>query len=325
MSVNSITLLLTGSTGFLGAALLQHFSADKSYSVISVARTRHVVPEGVALEVVGDFDQSTQWRSVFRHPVDVVVHAAARAHVLSDTAQDPLSQYRRVNVAGTLSLARSAAAAGVKRFVFISSIKVNGDATPAGKAFGPADPVRPDSDYGLSKLEAERGLLDIQKATGMEVVIIRPVLIYGPGVKANFLSMMRWLNRGVPLPLGAIHNARSLLALGNAVDFIALCVSHPKAANEVFLLSDGDDVSTTVLLRELAHSLGKRAKLIPFPHTLLIRVAALLGRAGQAQRLLGSLRVDTEKNARVLGWRAPISRKDALDATAQHFLSSESR
>jgi nucleoside-diphosphate-sugar epimerase len=241
---------------------------------------------------------------------------------MNESAQDPLVEFRKVNVEGTLNLARQAAAAGVKRFIFISSIKVNGEATLPGKSFSAEDVPVPVDAYGVSKLEAEQGLYELAESTGMEVVIIRPVLVYGPGVKANFLSMMRWLSRGIPLPLGAIHNRRSLVALGNLISLIVLCIDHPRAANQTFLVSDGEDVSTTDLLRKLACALGKPARLLPVPGWLLQGIAALLGRRSLSQRLFGSLQVDISKNQALLGWTPPVGLDQGLRLTAHHFLES---
>lgn len=231
---------------------------------------------------------------------------------MSDTAADPLDEFRRVNVQGTLNLARQAAAAGVKRFAFVSSIKVNGESTQLGAPFKADDVPAPNDAYGLSKMEAEHGLREIALQTGIDVVIIRPPLVYGPGVKANFAAMMRWLRRGAPLPLGAIHNQRSLVALGNLVDLIVTCLMHPAAANQTFLVSDGEDVSTTELLRRMGNALGREARLLPVPASWLKMTAALLGRQDVAQRLCGNLQVDISKARTLLGWRPPVSVGEGL-------------
>jgi len=243
---------------------------------------------------------------------------------MHETANDPLAEFRKVNVDGTLNLARQAAAAGVRRFIFISSIKVNGEGSALGAPYladakpAPADP------YGISKMEAEQGLRALAAETGMEVVIIRPVLVYGPGVKANFRSMMSWLNKGVPLPLGAIHNQRSLVALDNLVDLIVTCIDHPAAANQTFLVSDGEDLSTTELLRRMGAALGKPARLLPVPAFMLQAGAALLGKRDMAQRLCGSLQVDISKTRELLNWTPPVSVDQALAKTAAHFLHDQS-
>jgi UDP-glucose 4-epimerase len=236
---------------------------------------------------------------------------------MADTVSDPLQEFRRVNVQATLNLARQAAAAGVRRFVFVSSIKVNGESTQPGSAFTADDAPAPLDAYGISKMEAEQGLRQIALQTGMEVVIIRPPLVYGPGVKANFAAMMRWLKRGVPLPLGAIENQRSFVALDNLVDLIVTCLIHPAAANQTFLVSDGEDVSTTELLRRMGQALGCTARLLPVPASWLKLAADMLGKADMAQRLCGSLQVDISKTRQLLGWQPPLSLDSGLKKAAK--------
>jgi len=246
------------------------------------------------------------------HGADAVIHAAARAHVMKDEVADPLAEYRRVNVESTLNLARQAVAAGLTRFVFISSIKVNGEATASGAAFRVNDKPAPEDAYGLSKLEAEQGLKRLAAETGMEVVIIRPPLVYGPGVKGNFASMIKLVEKGLPLPFGAIHNQRSLVGIDNLVDLIIRCIDHPAAANHVFLAGDGEDISTTELLRGAGKAMGKPARLIPVPAGLLQLGATLLGRKAMAQRLLGSLQVDISKTCELLDWKPPYTVEEGL-------------
>ncbi|MDB5905724.1 MAG: galE, partial [Betaproteobacteria bacterium] len=274
-------LLVTGASGFVGRAVVERCVADPRWRVRAAVRGNPaVIPEGAQAAHVGDIGPDTDWRDAL-DGVDVVVHAAARVHMMSDAAADPLEAFRRVNVAGTLNLARQAATARARRFVFISSIKVNGEATHA-RPYTAADAPAPLDPYGVSKHEAEEGLRALARETSLEVAIIRPVLVYGPGVKANFLSMMRWLHRGIPLPLGALHNRRSLVALDNLVDLIHTCVDHPAAANETFLVSDGEDLSTTALLERTALALGARARLLPVPPQLLAAAARALGKADLA-------------------------------------------
>jgi UDP-glucose 4-epimerase len=258
---------------------------------------------------------STDWSTAL-NGVSVVVHCAARVHVMRDTSVDPLEEFRRVNVQGTLNLARQAAAAGVRRFVFVSSIKVNGEATQPGCPFTADDILAPLDPYGVSKMEAEQALREIVRQTGMEVVIIRPPLVYGPGVKANFAAMMRWLQRGVPLPLGAIHNQRSLVALDNLVDLIMTCIKHPAAANQTFLVSDGEDASTTELLRRMGQAMGHPARLLPVPASWLKLAAGLIDKRDVAQRLCGSLQVDISKTRELLGWVPPVSLDEGLRRAA---------
>ena len=241
------------------------------------------------------------------------MHLAARVHVMSDGAADPLAEYRRVNVAATLALAQQALVAGARRYVFVSSVKVNGEGTQPGRPYHEIDTPAPADPYAISKLEAEEGLLALAASTSMEVVVIRAPLIYGPGVRANFLRMARWLARGLPLPLGAVtENRRSLLGLDNLVDLILLCLQHPRAANQVFLAADGEDLSTTELLRRTAAALGVHPRLVPVPPAILEAGAAVLGKRAVVDRLCGSLQVDIGKARRVLGWRPPVSVDEGL-------------
>lgn len=287
----------------------------------AVRRPLPDLPAGVDQAVVGDLAAGTDWAAAL-DGVDTVVHAAARVHVMKDDAADPLAEFRRVNVEGTLALARQAARAGVRRFIFLSSIKVNGERTSQGLPFTADDAPAPVDPYGVSKLEAEQGLFAIGRDTAMEIVVVRPVLVYGPGVKGNFLSMMRWLHRGVPLPLGAIDNRRSLVALDNLVDLIVVAMRHPAAAGRVFLAADGDDLSTTMLLRRTAAALGRPARLLPVPAALLRLPARLLGREGVADRLVGSLQADISAARTHLQWSPPVAVDAALAETARHFLAS---
>lgn len=312
-------ILLTGASGFIGSALLERLLAD-GQSVTGTARKKLVFP--FDLVIVGEIGPETRWLDVVKGH-QTVVHTAARVHVMHDSASDPLSEFRRVNVEGTLNLARQAAAAGVRRFVFISSIKVNGEETAPGQLFRDDDLPHPLDPYGLSKQEAEEGLRQIAQESGMEVVIIRPPLVYGPGVKANFETMMRWLHRGLPLPLGSIRNRRSLVALDNLVDLIVACIDHPAAANQTFLVSDGEDLSTTELLQRMGAALGKPARLLPVPSALLSAGATVLGKRAVAQRLLGSLQVDMSKTQELLDWTPPVRVDDALRKTAEHFLADQ--
>ena len=317
------TVLVTGGNGFVGRALVENLLATGVPVTAAVRRAEAQVSPQARKVVVGGLDASTLWSAALEG-VDAIIHTAARVHVMDEQAIDPLTVYRQVNVDGTLALARQAAHSGVRRFVFVSSIKVNGEQTRIGQPFEADQPVAPTDPYGLSKHEAEQGLLCLARDTAMEVVIIRPVLVYGPGVGANFASLMRWLKRGIPLPLGAVRNRRSLVSLDNLVDLIAVCLDHPNAANQVFLVSDGEDLSTTDLLRRLGQALGRRPLLLPVPPGLLALAAHLVGRASIAQRLLGSLQVDIDKNRRLLGWQPAVIVDHALRTTAASFLESRS-
>ncbi len=301
-----MTVLLTGASGFVGKAVLA--AAKRRGIVVRPVFRSHASANGQSGAVlVPGQDGEADWAQALQG-VDVVIHAAARAHVMREEAQDPLTEYRRVNVQGTSNLARRAAAAGVRRFVFISSIKVNGEATLPGRPFTADDVLAPEDAYGISKAEAETDLRRIAQETGMEVTIIRPPLIYGPGVKGNFSSLIDWVRRGLPLPLGGItHNRRSLVGLDNLVDLIWVCVEHPKAANQTFLISDGEDLSMAELLRRIGKSLGRPVRLLWVPAGLITFMASLLGKKVISQRLLSSLQVDISKTSELLGWRPSVT------------------
>ncbi|HQV42347.1 MAG: SDR family oxidoreductase [Moraxellaceae bacterium] len=314
-------VLVTGATGFVGARLVQRLRNEDACQVLGAVRREHAVitPD---IFVCGDIGPSTDWAAGLAG-VDAVVHCAARVHVMDELAADPLVAFRRVNVEGTLNLARQAVAAGVRRFVFVSSIKVNGELTVKGRPFTADDEPHPVDPYGISKFEAEQGLMALGHESGMEIVIVRPVLVYGPGVKANFLRMMKWVCRGIPLPFGAVHNQRSLVALDNLVDLLATCMKHPAAAGQIFIACDGEDLSTSDLLRRLARALGSPSRLLPVPSFLLIAASVLLGRSELSQRLCGSLQADAGKVQRVLNWTPPLSVDEALKQTADYFLEHQ--
>jgi nucleoside-diphosphate-sugar epimerase len=261
--------------------------------------------------VMGDIGKAADWHAALVG-VETLVHLAARVHVMHDTTENPLEAFREVNVHGTLNLAQQAAEAGVKRFIFISSIKVNGEFTRHGHPFTETNTPSPQDAYGVSKHEAEQGLRQIAAVTGMELVVIRPPLVYGPGVKANFAALMRAVQKGWPLPLGAIHNLRSLVALDNLVDFIITCISHPQAANQTFLISDGQDLSTTELVRGLAQAAGVPARLMPVPVWLLGWAGRLVGKGDAVLRLCGNLQIDSSKARNLLGWKPKISVQEGL-------------
>lgn len=256
--------------------------------------------------------ETTDW-SLALENVEAVIHCAARVHVMDEQAANPLEEFRLTNVEGTIRLARQAALAGVRRFIFISSIKVNGESTDPGQQFHASDKPAPEDAYGQSKLEAEQGLLALAQETGMEVVIIRPPLIYGPGVKGNFASMIKLVDKGLPLPLGAIHNQRLLVGIDNLVDLIIRCIDHPAAANRIFLAGDGEDLSTTELLRAVGRAMGRPARLIPLPASFLRWCATLLGKQAMANRLLGSLQVDISQTCEVLDWKPPFTVEEGLN------------
>jgi nucleoside-diphosphate-sugar epimerase len=294
-SFSQESILVTGALGFIGKALCNVFS-NCNLSFIPV-RLSEIGSEDLALSL-------QQCR--------VVVHLAARVHVMRDTEKDPLMEYRRTNVEGTASLARKAAAAGVKRFIFMSSIKVNGESTKIGQRFKPDDTPTPKDPYGISKLEAEHCLRQISEETGMEIVIIRPPLVYGAGVKANFAALMQAVQNGWPLPLGAVNNQRSLISLTNLVDFIKICTDHPAARNNTFLISDAQDISTSELVTYMAKAAGKPARLLRVPVPLLRLGGYLFGRTDFIERLCGNLQIDSSKAHNLLGWAPVITVEEGL-------------
>lgn len=304
-------VLITGGQGFVGKALAARALTQGLEVRISTRQKPANIDPRIECVQTTDLNATTDWLSAVQ-AIDTLVHCAARVHVMHDTEADPLNAFRAVNVEGTLNLVRQATAAGVKRFVFMSSVKVNGESTEPYRAFTEAGASDPQDAYGQSKFEAEQGLRQIAAETGMEVVIIRPPLVYGPGVKANFAALMRAVKRGWPLPLGAVHNQRSLVALDNLVDFIVTCITHPQAANQTFLVSDGQDLSTTELVRGMAQAAGVPARLLPVPVWALQAGASLLGRGDAVQRLCGNLQVDISKARSLLGWVPPVSVKEGL-------------
>jgi nucleoside-diphosphate-sugar epimerase len=303
-------VLVTGASGFVGGHLMTRLAAEPSVAVRGAVRKKLQGDDSRRI-AVGEINGHTDWSEALKGQ-HAIVHTAARAHIMDDVAADPLTEFRSVNVAGTLNLARQAAAAGVERFVFISSIKVNGEQTTSGKCFTADDVPAPEDPYGISKREAEEGLQHIAEETGLEVVIVRPPLVYGQGVKGNFANMIKLIAKGFPLPLGAIHNNRSLVALDNLMDLIINCIDNPAAANQVFLVSDGEDLSTSELLRCVGKAMGQPARLLPVPAELLQFGAMVLGKKAMAQRLLGSLQVDISKTRELLGWEPPVSVDEGL-------------
>lgn len=317
-------ILVTGANGFVGSSL-SNVLMNHGYQVCAALRRQNFVRDLVAQKqmFIGNIDKHTRWKDALSD-IDYVIHLAARVHVMNESKTDSLNDYQMVNVDGTVNFASQAAAAGVKRFIYLSSIKVNGTATKPGSPFKADDCPAPTDPYAVSKFEAEESLLNIAAATKMEVVIIRPPLVYGPGVKANFLTMMQWLNRGVPLPLGCIQNKRSLIALDNLSDLIVTCIDHPAAANQIFLVADGEDLSTTDLLQRLGKALNRPARLIPFPGNLLKVAAFLVGRQDLIQRLCTSLQVDISKTQDLLGWKPIVKVDNAIKLTAMAYLEKRS-
>lgn len=313
-------ILVTGGAGFIGKALIDRLIRMDNYQPLaSVRRITNLLPP--LIQIIHDVGPDTDWREAL-HGADAVVHNAALVHVSNDGSDKALQAYRNLNTHGTLNLARQAAMLGVKRFIYISSIKVNGECTKLGKPFLPDDKPKPVGPYSISKYEAEVGLFEMSAITDMDVVIIRPPLVYGPGVKSNFLTMMQWLIRGIPLPLASIDNKRSLVAIDNLIDLIITCIEHPAAANQTFLVSDGEDLSTTELLRRLGSALGKPAILLPVPQNFVEMSMRVLGKGELVERLCGSLQVDMRSTQAILGWSPPMTIDLGLENTAQAYLRS---
>lgn len=309
------SVLVTGANGFIGRALCRRLLAEK-WTVCGTVRSavNHVVVDGVKRIVIGDIGAATDWSAALPG-IDTVVHLAARVHVMKDSSAQPLRTFRAVNVHGTARLARQTAEAEVGRFIFLSTVKVNGE--ESRKAYTEDDPPCPMDAYGTSKMEAEKTIADISCRTGMEHVILRPPLVYGPGVKANFLRLLQLVDRGIPLPLASVDNQRSLIYVENLVDAILQCMKHPGAAGQTYLVSDQQSVSTPALIRTIAAALNKKPCLVRFPPRVLRMAAHLTGKGAAVDRLIGSLTVDTNKIKNDLGWKSPFSLEEGLKETAQ--------
>jgi nucleoside-diphosphate-sugar epimerase len=303
--------LITGATGFVGTGLVSRLTRDGVETLACVRGDLVSHPENVRVLTVHEITANTDWSQVLSG-VNSVVHLAARVHVMNDTEVDPLTAFRTVNVDGTLNLARQAAKKGVKRFVYVSSVKVNGECTTLGRAFTEVDVPNPQDPYGQSKHEAEQGLRRVSAESGMGVVIIRPPLVYGPGAKANFAALLRAVQQGRPLPFGLVKNQRSFVALDNLVDFIVTCIIHPKAVNQTFLVSDGQDLSTTELVSGMAQAAGVPARLLPVPVWALQMGASFFGKGNLVRRLCDNLQVDISKARSLLKWEPPVTVEEGL-------------
>lgn len=311
-------ILITGSNGFLGSHLIETLKCRELSLLDRGEANLHKNFPYLSAEINSFDDYSSALNGC-----KTVVHCAARVHIMDDKVENPLALYREANTAGTMNLARQAIASGVERFVFVSSIKVNGEGTSFGKPFSSADAYSPKDDYGLSKAEAEIELFEITKNTGMEVVIVRPTLVYGPGVKANFAALMNLVSKGIPLPFGCItHNKRSLVSVDNLVNLIVTCVEHPKAANQVFLVSDDYDLSTSEMVREMSAALGKSTWQLPVPLWCYKLTGKLINKSDVMDRLIGSLQVDITHTKETLNWSPPQTLKDGFKKTAEAFLQS---
>nr|WP_025532730.1 SDR family oxidoreductase [Vibrio parahaemolyticus] len=314
-----MTILITGASGFVGSKLIGRLPSE---DVLGLGRDKPKEPSRYPF-VEAEIGRETDY-SLALDNVSAVIHLAARVHVMNDSVDNPLEAYRGVNTYGTVNLARQAARAGVKRFIFVSSIKVNGSKTASGKPFSSGAVLQPEDDYGISKAEAEQELFELAKETGMEIVIIRPTLVYGPGVKANFASLMNLVSKGIPLPFGCItNNKRSLVSVDNLVDLIITCIDHPKAANQVFLVSDDNDVSTSAMVREMAFALGKPTMQLPVPVWCYKLAGKLFNKSDVVDRLTGSLQVDITHTKETLGWNPPQTLQEGFTQTAEAFLQSK--
>jgi nucleoside-diphosphate-sugar epimerase len=311
-------IVITGAGGFVGQRTVEDL-ARRGHDVIGVVRALSAASAPPA-RVVGDIGAQTDWVGALEG-VEVVVHCAARAHVMHERATDPLPRYRAVNVEGTRRLAEQAARLGVRRLVYLSSVKAAGERSPPGRPLKVSDPAAPEDAYGISKREAELALLEVGAATGLETVIIRPPLVYGPGVKGNFLRLMGSIAREWPLPLGALDNRRSMVSLANLTDFISLCVESPIVDGRTFFVSDGEDLSTTSLARRMGVAIDRRARLLPVPGAVLSMLGQVTGKAAEIERLVGTLQVDLTDSHELLGWLPPQTVDQGLRETADWFRS----
>ncbi|MDA9816928.1 NAD-dependent epimerase/dehydratase family protein [Alphaproteobacteria bacterium] len=305
-----MNVLITGASGFLGKRLIEKISTDPTLSLTGSTRRNNKL-SSVSSLVFGNLDSNFDWSHILKNQ-EVVIHAAGKAHIMDNKTVTSYNEYKKVNLDGTLRLAQQASISGVKRFIFISTIKVNGEKTKKNKPFTELDKPNPVDGYSLSKWEAEKKLIEISTKSGMEFVIIRPSLIYGPGVKGNFGKIISLIKRGLPLPLGAINNKRSFIAIDNLIDLITVCIKHPKASNQLFLAADGKDLSTSQLIKELAMSANKNLFLIPIPVIFLKFIASILRKKTVIDRLNESLQVDISKSKNLLNWTPPISIEKGL-------------
>ena len=315
-------ILVTGASGFVGQALCSALEAQ-GFAVRAAVRSENVIISVMGLDVVtvGEINAYTDWSEILQG-ISCIIHCAARTHVMNEIDANALAAYRAVNVEGTERLAEQAAAAGVQRLVFVSSIKVLGERTRRGVSFITTDPAEPQDSYGRSKWEAEQALWAISDRTGLEVVIVRPPLVYGPAVKGNMLRLLRWVASGMPLPLGAVLNQRSMIGLSNLVDFLMCCAEHPDAAGQTFLASDGQDLSTSQLIQMMAEGMNRPARSLSIPLAFLKTSASLLGKRRELDRLVDSLTVNSQHAREYLDWAPPFSVEAGVKEMAQWYASS---
>ena len=314
-------VLVTGANGFIGQAVCAGMCAAGWRVKAAVRNLENVkFPPSIEPVKIDTIGRDAKWTNILEN-TSKIIHLAARVHVMKERATDPLSEFRDTNVLGTMELARAAVLAGVRRFVYVSSIKVNGEVT-CKNAFTETDYPAPSDAYSISKWEAEQGLRSLSENTGLEVVIVRPPLVYGPGVKGNFYRLIKLVDKGVPLPLGNISNSRSLVGLGNIVDFLVLCALDPRAVGKTFLVSDGRDLSTSVLIGKIASALNKRAMLFSLPPTLLKTMGKLVGLGGTIDRLCNSLEIDASRARKELNWHPPNTIESELDNTVKWYRQS---
>jgi len=295
-------VLVTGASGFVGSALCRHFVAHGLDVIGTVRSLPATLVPGVEYRIVGELGTSTAWSDEVFTEVKIVVHCAARVHVMHDYAQDPLMEFRRANTLGTENLAQVAAHTGVKRLIFLSSVKVNGENSQSDSPIDETSPTSPQDYYGISKLEAEQALFRIAAETGMEVVILRPPMVYGPGVKGNFLRLLKIVDSGIPLPFSLVNNQRSFIYLNNLTGVIAACLTDPAAVGRTYMVSDGEDISTAQLITQMAHALEKPVRLWPCPLRLMKLAGILVGKSDDISKLLGSLCINSNKIRDELGW-----------------------